>query len=88
MPAIVQQIDRLSPIEKMQIVQHLLQSLSCLLADKSPQDGWQMPQKAKRIGLMEGKWTVPSFDEEKIRSSTKRFSECSTWRAPRYEDPA
>ena len=46
MPAIVQQIDRLSPIEKMQIVQHLLQSLSCLLADKSPQDGWQMPQKA------------------------------------------
>ena len=65
MPAIVQQIDRLSPIEKMQIVQHLLQSLSCLLPDKSPQDGWQMPQKAKRIGLMEGKWTVPSFDEDK-----------------------
>ena len=65
MPAIVQQIDRLSPIEKMQILQHLLQSLSCLLADKRPQDGWQMPQKAKRIGLMEGKWTVPSFDEDK-----------------------
>ena len=65
MPAIMQQIDRLSPIEKMQIVQHLLQSLSGVLADMSRQDDWQMPQKPKRIGLMEGKWIVPSFDEDK-----------------------
>ena len=65
MPAIVQQIDRLPLVEKMQLVQHLLQSLSNVLSDKSLQAYWQMPQKPKRIGLMEGKWSVPSFDEDK-----------------------
>ena len=65
MPAIVQQIDRLPLGEKMQLVQHLLQSLSNVLADKRLQDYWQKPQKTKRIGLMDGKWSVPSFEEDK-----------------------
>lgn len=53
MPAIAQQIDCLPLVEKMQLVQHLLQSLSGVFADKSFHDRWQMPQKTKRIGLME-----------------------------------
>ena len=65
MPAIVQQIDRLPLVEKMQLVQHLLQSLSNVIADNGLQEHWQMPQKSKRIGLMEGKWVVPTYAEDK-----------------------
>lgn len=65
MPAIAQQIDCLPLVEKMQLAQHLLQSLSGVFADKRFHDHWQMPQKTKRIGPMEGKWSVPSFDEDK-----------------------
>lgn len=64
MPALVQQIDGLPLVEKVQLVQHLLASLAHCFDDAQLQNYWRKVDKPQRIGLMKGKWRVPTEEED------------------------
>ena len=59
MSAIMEQVSRLSVSEKLNLMECILKSISFSLPE---QDGGS---RQRRIGLMDGKWKLPTWEEDK-----------------------
>ena len=59
MPAIMEQISRLSVSEKLNLIECIIKSISFSLPEQA--DGI----RKRRIGLMDGKWKLPTWEEDR-----------------------
>ena len=59
MPAIMEQVSRLSVSEKLNLMEYILKSISFSLPEQTG------GIRKRRIGLMDGKWKLPTWEEDK-----------------------
>ena len=59
MPAIMEQVSRLSVSEKLDLMDRIIKSISCSLPEQTG------GIRKRRIGLMDGKWKLPTWEEDK-----------------------
>ena len=59
MPAIMEQVSRLSVSEKLNLMECILKSISFSVAEQSS------GVRKRRIGLMDGKWKLPTWEEDR-----------------------
>ena len=59
MPAIMEQVSRLSVSEKLNLIECIIKSISFSLPEQA--DGI----RKRRIGLMDGKWKLPTWEEDR-----------------------
>ena len=59
MPAIMEQVSRLSVSEKLDLMDRIIKSISCSLPEQAGGN------RKRRIGLMDGKWKLPTWEEDK-----------------------
>ena len=59
MPAIMEQVSRLSVPEKLNLMECILKSISSSLPEQAG------GIRKRRIGLMDGKWKLPTWEEDK-----------------------
>ena len=61
MSAIMEQLDMLTVSEKMRIVEYLIKSISVVVV-RQEDNG---KKATRRIGVMDGKWKLPTWEEDK-----------------------
>ena len=59
MPAIMEQVSRLSVSEKLDLMDRIIKSISFSLPEQAGGN------RKRRIGLMDGKWKLPTWEEDK-----------------------
>ena len=59
MPAIMEQVSRLSVSEKLDLMDCIIKSISFSLPERTGSI------RKRRIGLMDGKWKLPTWEEDK-----------------------
>ena len=59
MPTIMEQVSRLSVSEKLNLIECIIKSISFSLPEQA--DGI----RKRRIGLMDGKWKLPTWEEDR-----------------------
>ena len=59
MPAIMEQVSRLSVSEKLDLMDRIIKSISCTLPEQAG------GIRTRRIGLMDGKWKLPTWEEDR-----------------------
>ena len=59
MPAIMDQVSRLSFSEKLNLMEYILKSISVSVSEQ------ESGTRKRRIGLMDGKWKLPTWEEDK-----------------------
>ena len=59
MPAIMEQVSRLSVSEKLDLMDRIIKSISFYLPEQAS------GIRKRRIGLMDGKWKLPTWEEDK-----------------------
>ena len=59
MPAIMEQVFRLSVSEKLDLMERIIKSISFPLPEQAG------GIRKRRIGLMDGKWKLPTWEEDK-----------------------
>ena len=59
MPAIMEQVSRLSVSEKLDLMDRIIKSISFSLPEQTG------GIRKRRIGLMDGKWKLPTWEEDK-----------------------
>ena len=59
MPAIMEQVSRLSVSERLDLMDRIIKSISCSLPEQAG------GIRKRRIGLMDGKWKLPTWEEDK-----------------------
>ena len=59
MPAIMEQVSRLSVSEKLNLMECILKSISFSVGEQSS------GVRKRRIGLMDGKWKLPTWEEDR-----------------------
>lgn len=62
MPMILEQVDKMSMSDKMKIMEYIMRSISNSIDEQSRSQG---SHKRYRIGMMAGKWTLPSDDADR-----------------------
>ena len=66
MPAVMEQVERMSVSDKMRLMEYLVKSISVTIERCDDTH----PRKAKRrIGSMAGKWRLPTDDEDRAMDS-------------------
>ena len=59
MPAVMEQIDKMSAEEKLRLMGYILKSISASALEQG------RGLHRRRIGVMDGKWKIPTWEEDK-----------------------
>ena len=74
MPAVIEQVERMSVSDKMRLMEYLVRSLSTMVVqyENTPQ-----PNAKRRIGAMAGKWRLPTDEEDRaMDAEVESMFEC------------
>ena len=62
MPAVMEQVNQLNTLEKLRLMEYLLKTLSVAIVRY---EDVEKPKHRRRIGAMDGKWKLPTWEEDK-----------------------
>ena len=62
MPMVLEQVNQLNTLEKLRLMESLLRALSETIVRY---EGVEQPKHRRRIGAMDGKWKLPTWEEDK-----------------------
>ena len=62
MPAVIEQVERMSVSDKMRLMEYLVRSLSTVVVQY---ENTPPPRAKRRIGAMAGKWRLPTDEEDR-----------------------
>ncbi len=62
MPAVIEQVERMSVSDKMRLMEYLVRSLSTVVVQY---ENAPSPRAKRRIGAMAGKWRLPTDEEDR-----------------------